>query len=203
MAWRRQYGMELRLANAALGARVRRRFRVSTTGASARQANLPQPVRQVRAFPGRWRLRRLRWYCGDAAAKSHPRFQDRRVSDRFAAGASYRLEERRRQRAVRARRVHRRSSVERWQADPIDDPFAARQSRDRRLQRCEIRFEDRRGSILFGRGESTMGGLWAMSDSGEPFPIIIEGTEQSVVNPTLADAGLPPVVGVQSFQVFR
>ena len=34
-------------------------------------------------------------------------------------------------------------------------------------------------------------------------PIIIEGPEQSLVDPALADAGLPPAVGVQSFQVFR
>ena len=34
-------------------------------------------------------------------------------------------------------------------------------------------------------------------------PLIIEGPEQSLVDPTLADAGLPPAVGVQSFQVFR
>src|SRR4051812_34447112 len=38
-----------------------------------------------------------------------------------------------------------------------------------------------------------------MSDA----PIIIEGPEQSLLDPTLADAGLPPAVGVQSFQVFR
>src|SRR6266545_1458442 len=34
-------------------------------------------------------------------------------------------------------------------------------------------------------------------------PLIIEGPEQGLVNPALADAGLPPAVGVQSFQVFR
>jgi hypothetical protein len=34
-------------------------------------------------------------------------------------------------------------------------------------------------------------------------PLIIEGDEQSKVDPALADAGLPPTVGVQSFQVFR
>jgi len=34
-------------------------------------------------------------------------------------------------------------------------------------------------------------------------PIIIEGAEQSLVDPALADAGVPPVVGVQSFCVFR
>ena len=34
-------------------------------------------------------------------------------------------------------------------------------------------------------------------------PIIIEGNEQSRVDPNLPDAGLPPAVGVQSFQVFR
>jgi hypothetical protein len=34
-------------------------------------------------------------------------------------------------------------------------------------------------------------------------PIFIEGPEQSLVDPALADAGLPPAVGVQSFQVFR
>src|SRR3954449_2116495 len=39
--------------------------------------------------------------------------------------------------------------------------------------------------------------------SNAPFPIIIEGDEQSRVDPALADAGLPPAVGVHSFQVFR
>ncbi|MEO6435847.1 MAG: hypothetical protein ABIP55_08810, partial [Tepidisphaeraceae bacterium] len=34
-------------------------------------------------------------------------------------------------------------------------------------------------------------------------PLIIEGPEQAKVDPALADAGLPPAVGVQSFQVFR
>jgi hypothetical protein len=34
-------------------------------------------------------------------------------------------------------------------------------------------------------------------------PIIIEGPEQSRLDPERADGGLPPVVGVQSFQVFR
>jgi hypothetical protein len=34
-------------------------------------------------------------------------------------------------------------------------------------------------------------------------PVIIEGPEQLQVDPTLADAGLPPAVGVRSFQVFR
>jgi hypothetical protein len=34
-------------------------------------------------------------------------------------------------------------------------------------------------------------------------PIIINGPEQSLVDPALPDAGLPPVVGVRSFQVFR
>jgi hypothetical protein len=33
--------------------------------------------------------------------------------------------------------------------------------------------------------------------------LIIEGDEQSHVDPTLPDAGLPPVVGVESYQVFR
>src|SRR5262249_42227218 len=36
-----------------------------------------------------------------------------------------------------------------------------------------------------------------------PDPLIIEGPEQSLVAPTLADGGLPPVVGVQSYCVFR
>jgi len=40
-----------------------------------------------------------------------------------------------------------------------------------------------------------------MSDPRDP--IIIEGDEQSRVDPALPDAGLPPAVGVQSFQVFR
>ncbi|HEX3357284.1 MAG TPA: hypothetical protein VHS31_09960 [Tepidisphaeraceae bacterium] len=40
-----------------------------------------------------------------------------------------------------------------------------------------------------------------MSDTSSP--IDIEGPEQSRVDPTLADAGLPPAVGVQSYQVFR
>src|SRR2546421_6827107 len=34
-------------------------------------------------------------------------------------------------------------------------------------------------------------------------PIIIEGIEQSLLDPSLADGGLPPAVGVQSFCVFR
>src|SRR4051794_39386491 len=34
-------------------------------------------------------------------------------------------------------------------------------------------------------------------------PIMIEGDEQARVDPALANAGLPPAVGVQSFQVFR
>jgi hypothetical protein len=34
-------------------------------------------------------------------------------------------------------------------------------------------------------------------------PIIIQGEEQSQVDPALADAGLPPAVGVHSYQVFR
>src|SRR4051812_49219797 len=34
-------------------------------------------------------------------------------------------------------------------------------------------------------------------------PIVIQGPEQSLVDPTLADGGLPPAVGVQSFCVFR
>ena len=34
-------------------------------------------------------------------------------------------------------------------------------------------------------------------------PLIIEGEEQSKLDPALADGGLPPIVGVQSFQVFR
>src|SRR5579862_5985598 len=34
-------------------------------------------------------------------------------------------------------------------------------------------------------------------------PIIIEGLEQSRVDPSLADAGLPPAIGVQNYQVFR
>src|SRR6476659_2306708 len=33
--------------------------------------------------------------------------------------------------------------------------------------------------------------------------IIIEGDEQSRVDPILPDAGLPPTVGVESYQVFR
>ena len=33
--------------------------------------------------------------------------------------------------------------------------------------------------------------------------IEIQGSEQSLVDPTLADAGLPPAVGVQSYQIFR
>src|SRR5439155_14191141 len=33
--------------------------------------------------------------------------------------------------------------------------------------------------------------------------LIIEGDEQAKVDPNLPDAGLPPAVGVQSFQVFR
>ncbi len=40
-----------------------------------------------------------------------------------------------------------------------------------------------------------------MEDASQP--IFIEGPEQSLVDPALADAGLPPAVGVQSFQVFR
>jgi hypothetical protein len=34
-------------------------------------------------------------------------------------------------------------------------------------------------------------------------PLIIHGPEQSLLDPTLPDGGLPPAVGVQSFQVFR
>src|SRR3954452_24042274 len=34
-------------------------------------------------------------------------------------------------------------------------------------------------------------------------PIIIDAPEQSLLDPTLPDGGLPPVVGVRSFQVFR
>lgn len=34
-------------------------------------------------------------------------------------------------------------------------------------------------------------------------PLVIEGPEQSMVDPALADGGLPPVVGVQSHCVFR
>jgi hypothetical protein len=40
-----------------------------------------------------------------------------------------------------------------------------------------------------------------MSEFAEP--IIIEGPEQSLLDPALADLGLPPAVGVQSFCVFR
>src|SRR5581483_7111938 len=39
--------------------------------------------------------------------------------------------------------------------------------------------------------------------SSSDAPVVIEGPEQSRVNPELPDAGLPPAVGVQSFQVFR
>src|SRR4249919_909930 len=39
-----------------------------------------------------------------------------------------------------------------------------------------------------------------MSDD---WPIVIEGPEQAKVDSTLADAGLAPVVGVRSYQVFR
>src|SRR5438093_8627888 len=34
-------------------------------------------------------------------------------------------------------------------------------------------------------------------------PIVIEGPEQSLLDPSLADGGLPPAVGVQSYCVFR
>src|SRR4051794_2392906 len=34
-------------------------------------------------------------------------------------------------------------------------------------------------------------------------PVVIEGIEQSKIDPTLPDAGLPPCVGVESYQVFR
>lgn len=41
------------------------------------------------------------------------------------------------------------------------------------------------------------------ANSSPDVPLVIEGPEQSRVNPELPDAGLPPAVGVQSFQVFR
>src|SRR6187551_1411278 len=37
----------------------------------------------------------------------------------------------------------------------------------------------------------------------DDIPIIIEGDEQSRLGPDRPDGGLPPAVGVQSFQVFR
>ncbi|HSV26769.1 MAG TPA: hypothetical protein VLH60_02655, partial [Sedimentisphaerales bacterium] len=45
-----------------------------------------------------------------------------------------------------------------------------------------------------------------MNRPSEPqpqYPLYIEGPEQAKVDPSLPDAGLPPAVGVQSFQVFR
>src|SRR5581483_11726527 len=94
--------------------------------------------------------------------------------------------------------------MEGWQAHGGDDSFHARQSRDRRLQRGSVGPENRRGAVVFDGWHSTLGGLFAMSrDTADDAPIIIEGPEQSRLDPSLADGGLPPAVGVQSFQVFR
>ncbi len=42
-----------------------------------------------------------------------------------------------------------------------------------------------------------------MTQSQDQYPIYIEGCEQARFDPSLPDGGLPPAVGVQSFQVFR
>src|SRR5438552_7736440 len=155
----------------------------------------------MRSIPGRRRLRRLRGNRGDASAEPYSRSEDGSDTDPIATRYSSSLAARIGYWFARTRGIRGFIRLGRWTRDQSIDPFHSWQPLPCSFQRRVLRSSYRSRSGFFSAAWHRRIAATRLMNANEP--IIIAGHEQSLLDPSLADGGLPPAVGVQSFCVFR